>query len=76
MIHNPYGLKIRPEKQIAEVLKLSRSQVQRMIREGEMEMEKISMRCDILSDKIKGDMYNKPRDNELHVHCKVKEGMI
>lgn len=28
-IHNPYGLKIRPEKQIAEVLNLSRSQVQK-----------------------------------------------
>ena len=37
MVHNPYGLKIRSEKQIAEVLNLSRSQVQRMIQEGEME---------------------------------------
>lgn len=34
-----------------------------------------SMWCDILSDKIREDMYNRPRENELHPHCKAKEGM-
>ncbi|MDE6926668.1 MAG: DUF1062 domain-containing protein [Acetatifactor sp.] len=33
-IHNPYGLKIRPEKQVAEILELSRSQVEKRMREG------------------------------------------
>ncbi|MDE6517578.1 MAG: DUF1062 domain-containing protein, partial [Acetatifactor sp.] len=55
MIHNPYGLKIRPEKQIAEVLNLSRSQVQRMMREGEMEMEKNSPQT--VSIYIKGSVF-------------------
>lgn len=41
-IHNPYGLKIRPEKQIAEVLNLSRSQVQKMVKEERMKVERIS----------------------------------
>jgi len=33
-IHNPYQLKIRPEKQIAEVLGLSRSQVKNLLERG------------------------------------------
>lgn len=33
-INNPYQLKIRPEKQIAELLKLSRSQVKDFINQG------------------------------------------
>lgn len=41
-IHNSYELKIRPEKQIAEILGLSRSQVQKMMQQGEMEPENIS----------------------------------
>ena len=40
-IHNPYGLKIRPEKQIAEVLGLSRSQIQKRIQEGNIELENV-----------------------------------
>ena len=40
-IHNPYGLKIRPEKQIAEVLGLSRSQIQKRIQEGNIELESV-----------------------------------
>ena len=35
-INNPYGLKIRPEKQIAEVLGLSRSQVKSLLEKGEI----------------------------------------
>ena len=38
-ISNPYGLKIRPEKQIAEVLGLSRSQVKSLLEKGEMELK-------------------------------------
>ncbi len=38
-IHNPLGLKIRPEKQIAMVLGLSRSQVKRMFETGELELK-------------------------------------
>ena len=41
-IHNPYGLKIRPEKQIAEVLGLSRSQIQKRIQEGTIELESVA----------------------------------
>lgn len=41
-IHNPCGLKIRPEKQIAGMLGLSRNQVQKMMQEGEIELENIS----------------------------------
>ena len=41
-IHNSYELKIRPEKQIAEVLGLSRSQVQKMMQLGEIELEDVS----------------------------------
>ena len=37
-INNPYGLKIRPEKQIAEVLGLSRSQVKSLMEKGEIEL--------------------------------------
>ncbi len=38
-INNPYQLKIRPEKQIAEVLGLSRSQVKNMLKKGAMEIK-------------------------------------
>lgn len=37
-IHNPYEVKIRPEKQIAGVLGLSGSQVQKMVQQGEIEL--------------------------------------
>ena len=40
-VHNTYGLKIRPEKQITEILGMSRSQVQKMLREGELHWETI-----------------------------------
>ncbi len=39
-ISNPYRLKIRPEKQIAEVLGLSRSQVKSLLEKGEIELKK------------------------------------
>lgn len=38
-IHNPLGLKIRPEKQIAMLLGLSRSQIKRMLETGEVELK-------------------------------------
>ena len=38
IIHNPYGLNIRPEKQIAAVLELSRSQVKSMLEKGKIEI--------------------------------------
>lgn len=41
-VHNPYQLKIRQEKQIAEVLGLSRSRVKKMMEQGEIELEKNS----------------------------------
>ena len=37
-IHNPYQLKIRPEKQIAETLRLSRSQVKSLLKNGDIEL--------------------------------------
>lgn len=42
MIHNPCGLKIRPKKQIAEVLSLSRSQVKKMMELGNITVQTIS----------------------------------
>ena len=38
-VNNPYQLKIRPEKQIAEILGLSRSQVKNLLEKGEMEVK-------------------------------------
>lgn len=50
-VHNPYQLKIRPEKQIAEILGLSRSQVKNLLEEGKMELKAepqfISVRVDV-----------------------------
>jgi len=37
IINNPYQLKIRPEKQIAEVLGMSRSQIKNLLEKGEIE---------------------------------------
>lgn len=39
VVHNPCGLKIRPDKQIAEILGLSRSQVKRLMEQGEIKPE-------------------------------------
>ena len=41
-IYNPYELKIRAEKQIAEVLGLSRSQIKKMIQQEEIKLENVS----------------------------------
>ena len=41
-IHNPHELKIRPEKQIAEALGLSRSQIQKMLQREEIKLEHVS----------------------------------
>lgn len=38
-IHNPYQLKIRPEKQIAEAFGLSRRQVKGLLAKGEIELQ-------------------------------------
>ncbi|MFG6367747.1 MAG: DUF1062 domain-containing protein [Lachnospiraceae bacterium] len=38
-INNPHQLKIRPEKQIAEVLELSRNQVKSLLAKGEIEFK-------------------------------------
>lgn len=43
VIHNPCQLKVRPEKQIAEVLGLSRSQIKKLAEQEEIEMEQSSM---------------------------------
>ncbi len=38
-IKNPYQLKLRPEKQIAEILGMSRSQVKNLLEKGKMELK-------------------------------------
>lgn len=38
-VNNPYQLNIRPEKQIAEILGMSRSQVKNLLEKGEIEIE-------------------------------------
>ena len=40
-INNPYQLKIRPERQIAEVLRLSRSQVKNLLEKKEIEFKMV-----------------------------------
>lgn len=49
-IKNPWKLKIRPEKQIAEAFKLSRSQVKKLTLQGRIKVENISseMICGII----------------------------
>lgn len=42
IINNPYELKIRPEKQIAEVLGLSRSSIKRLLEQEKIKTESIS----------------------------------
>lgn len=39
IIHNPYQLKIRPEKQMAVALGMSRSQVKSLLEKGELEIK-------------------------------------
>ena len=53
-IRNPYGLKIRPEKQIAEVLGLSRSQVKKLMDQEEIHMEENSSQVISISVKNRG----------------------
>lgn len=43
-IHNSFELKIRPEKQIAEVLGLSRNQVKKMVQQKDIQLENVSPR--------------------------------
>lgn len=42
IVHNSWGLKLRPEKQIAEILALSRSRVKKMLEQGELKMDAVS----------------------------------
>lgn len=52
MINNPYQLKFRPEKQIAELLELSRSQVKELINKGEIEI--LEKQSQYISFRIQG----------------------
>ena len=54
-IRNPYGLKIRPEKQTAEILRVSRSQVKKLIEEEKIRIENTSLQ--IISVWINGDFF-------------------
>lgn len=45
LVHNPYGLKIRVEKQIAIALGLSISNVKKMILQGKISIDKESVQC-------------------------------
>lgn len=56
IVHNTYGLKIRPEKQLAEILGMSRSQVQKMLREGELQWETVQPQ--IISVRMRGQIFN------------------
>ncbi|MBQ9142919.1 MAG: DUF2441 domain-containing protein [Lachnospiraceae bacterium] len=48
LLHNPYGLKLRPEKLAAQVLGLSRSQVKRRLELGHIEILQKSDRIQIV----------------------------
>lgn len=56
-VHNTYGFKIRPEKQIAEILGMSRSQVQKMLREGELHWEAVQPQT--VSVRISEQIFNR-----------------
>lgn len=60
-IHNPYGLKIRPEKQIAEILSLSRSQAKKLMELGDITVESISSK--VISISVKADLIK--REGEI-----------
>lgn len=51
-INNPYQLKLRPEKQIAEVLGLSRSQVKNLLEKGEIEWKILQNRLIIFRNMV------------------------
>lgn len=53
-IQNPCGLKIRPEKQIAEVLGLSRSQVKKLLAQEEIQVDSASSQVISISIKNRG----------------------
>lgn len=55
-IHNPYGLKIRPEKQIAEVLGLSRSLVKSLMGQGKIERKMELPQC--ISVYVSNDIFS------------------
>lgn len=57
MIHNPNGLKIRPEKQIAEILSLSRSQAKKLMELGDITVESNSP--EVISISVKADLIKK-----------------
>lgn len=61
IIHNPCGLKIRPEKQITEVLGLSRSQVTKQIAQGALLLEETdfgkALKIFIIKAKIENPLY-------------------
>ena len=45
VIQNPFSLKIRSEKQIADILQISASKVKRMIEQELIQTEQISPQC-------------------------------
>lgn len=51
-INNPYQLKLRPEKQIAEVLGLSRSQVKNLLEKGEIKWKILQNRLIIFRNMV------------------------
>ena len=57
IIHNPYGLKIRPEKQAAEILKVSGSQAKKMIENEKIQVKYTSVKSiSILVDRDLGEL--------------------
>lgn len=55
-IHNSCQLKIHPEKQIAEVLGLSRSQIRKLVEQREIELEKSSPQ--FISAKVNAHLFS------------------
>lgn len=59
-IHNPYQVKIRPERQIAEVLGFSRSQVKKRMELGEIKLEKSSSR--LITVRVNASLFRMERN--------------
>ena len=62
VIHNPYGLKIRPEKQIAEILGLSRSQANNLMEQRDIKVQNISPQ--VISIHVKDYLMKQEGKNE------------
>jgi hypothetical protein len=64
-IHNPWGLKIRTDKAVAEICQVSRSKVRQLIKEGKLELPQDYVGSRIVLE-LGGCPIPENRDSESH----------